>query len=128
MTHNFVVLIAAEIFGSDSFLDYTKLHVGAILPRDSLVPSAKNFEGHFQQLIFNGENYFDQIKSGRRTEYTMTGKFLPTKTSDEALLLYHTLSFENQETYLGLSQFKGHYDINIFFQFRTTKPSGKCYP
>jgi hypothetical protein len=54
----------------------------------------------------------------------MTGTFVPARPGDEALQLYHTLSFENQDTYLGLSQFKGHYDINIFFQFRTTKPNG----
>ena len=123
-TLKIITSISAEIFGSDSFLDYTRLHVGAVLPRDALVPSVKNFDGDFQQLIFNGENYLDQIKNGRRTEYTMTGTFVASKHPDDALMLYHTLSFENQETYLGLSQFKGHYDINIFFQFRTTKPNG----
>jgi hypothetical protein len=55
----------------------------------------------------------------------MTGHFLSPKNPEDSLMLYHTLSFENQETYLGLNQFKGHYDINIFFQFRTTKPNGK---
>lgn len=66
------------------------------------------------------------MKNGRRPDYTLTGTFVPaaSKHPEDSLMLYHTLSFENQETYLGLAQFKGHYDINILFQFRTTKPNG----
>ena len=64
------------------------------------------------------------MKNGRRPDFTLTGTFVSSKHPEDLLMLYHTLSFENQETYLGLPQFKGHYDINILFQFRTTKPNG----
>ena len=82
--------VSAEIFGTDSFLDYTRLHIGALLPRDALVPSVKNFEGFFQQIFFNGDSYLDQVKTGRRTEFTMTGSFVTSPNPDESgLLLYH---------------------------------------
>lgn len=89
-------LFSAEIFGSDSFLDYTKLHLAAILPRDALVPPVKNFEGSIQQLTFNGENYLDQIKCGKRSDYTLTGKFQSRKWAEDTSSHYHQISFRSQ--------------------------------
>ena len=46
--------------GSETFLDYSRLHVGSVLPRDILVPRVKNFVGYVSQLKFNGVDYFDR--------------------------------------------------------------------
>ena len=51
---------AVELMGSETFLDYSRLHVGSVLPRDILVPRVKNFVGYVSQLKFNGVDYFDR--------------------------------------------------------------------
>ena len=51
---------AVELMGSETFLDYSRLHIGSVLPRDILVPRVKNFVGYFSQLRFNGVDYFDR--------------------------------------------------------------------
>ena len=54
--------------GSETFLDYTRFHVGAVLPRDMMVPRVQNFIGYMSQLNFNNEDYFDKMRAGLLSE------------------------------------------------------------
>ena len=64
-----------ELMGSETFLDYTRLHIGAVLPRDGLVPRVANFKGYISQLTFNGLDYFDRMRTGLLTkDYAMTAR------------------------------------------------------
>lgn len=107
--------------GSETFLDYSRLHVGSVLPRDILVPRVKNFVGYFSQLKFNGVDYFDRMKSGLlNQEFAMTATF--SHVDD---IIFNDVTFKNQLTYLGLPQMKAYYDITISFRFKTIEMNGK---
>jgi hypothetical protein len=107
--------------GSETFLDYTRLHVGAILPRDVMVPRVKNLNGFVSQLQFNGVDYFDKMRSGLLTQdFAMTAAF-----SQVDGIIFNDVTFRNQMTYLGLPQMKAYYDISISFRFKTMELNGK---
>ncbi len=56
-------IVPAEIVGTESFLDYTRLHVGSLPAGDALrPPSAPDFKGHVQQLTFNGVPYIEKVR------------------------------------------------------------------
>jgi hypothetical protein len=112
---------AVELMGSETFLDYTRLHVGAILPRDVMVPRVKNLNGFVSQLQFNGVDYFDKMRSGLLTQdFAMTAAF-----SQVDGIIFNDVTFRNQMTYLGLPQMKAYYDISISFRFKTMELNGK---
>ena len=123
MYFKFLLFLSVELLGSETFLDYTRLHVGAILPRDIMVPRVKSFIGYISQLRFNGLDYFDKMKSGLLTkEFAMTAIF--SHVDD---IIFNDVSYKNQVSYLGLPQMKAYYDITISFRFRTLESDGKCY-
>ena len=117
----FLLLPAVELMGSETFLDYSRLHIGSVLPRDILVPRVKNFVGYFSQFKFNGVDYFDRMKSGLlNQEFAMTATF--SHVDD---IIFNDITFKNQLTYLGLPQMKAYYDITISFRFKTIEMNGK---
>ena len=106
--------------GSETFLDYTRLHIGAVLPRDSMVPRVANFKGYISQLTFNGLDYFDRMRTGLLTkDFVMTASF--TQVDD---VIFHDVTFKNPLTYLGLPQLRAYYDISISFRFKTLEMGG----
>ena len=109
--------------GSETFLDYTRFHVGAVLPRDMMVPRVQNFIGYMSQLNFNNEDYFDKMRAGLLSEqFAMTASF--SQVDD---IIFNDVSFKNQLTYLGLPQMKAYTDISISFRFKTMELNGKYY-
>ena len=109
--------------GSETFLDYTRFHVGAVLPRDMMVPRVQNFIGYMSQLNFNNEDYFDKMRAGLLSEqFAMTASF--SQVDD---IIFNDVSFKNQLTYLGLPQMKAYTDISISFRFKTMELNGKNY-
>ena len=54
-----------EIYGSESFLDYSSLHVASIVPSNVDPARAPNFKGHIQQLTFNGVQYIEKVQETR---------------------------------------------------------------
>ncbi|TRY78868.1 hypothetical protein TCAL_10650 [Tigriopus californicus] len=111
--------LVAEIYGSESFLDYSRLHVGAIYPSHVIPSTAPNFIGHIQQLSFNGIPYLEHILSGLYHDHVLSGTF-----GRKRGMLYHTISFASNNTYLILPQMKAYNEVNIYFQFRTLEPDG----
>ena len=106
--------------GSETFLDYTRFHVGAVLPRDIMVPRVQNFIGYMSQLNFNNEDYFDKMRAGLLSEqFAMTASF--SQVDD---IIFNDISFKNQLTYLGLPQMKAYTDISISFRFKTMEMNG----
>ena len=120
MILSFFLVSTVELMGSETFLDYSRLHVGSILPRDIMVPRVKNLVGHISQLRFNGIDYLDKMKAGLlNKEFTMTATF--SHVDD---ILFNDVTIKNQLTYLGLPQMKAYYDISISFRFKTLEMNG----
>ena len=116
----FSSIFTVELMGSETFLDYTRFHVGAVLPRDIMVPRVQNFIGYMSQLNFNNEDYFDKMRAGLLSEqFAMTASF--SQVDD---IIFNDISFKNQLTYLGLPQMKAYTDISISFRFKTMEMNG----
>ena len=114
--------LITEIFGSERFLDYSALYVGAIPPGEMMSAPAPNFVGQVQQLIFNDRPYLEQMRrtgASYSNDVSLSANFL-----DSPMLPYATVTFNSQNTYIGLTPLKANYDIAVSFMFRTLEANG----
>lgn len=69
------ITLSEEAYGSESFLDYTSLHIGGAHPLDdhSEEKTIPPFSGYIQQLHFNGQELIERVRNGIIADYEFTG-------------------------------------------------------
>ena len=86
-----------EVFGAESFLDYSRLHVASIQPSHVMGTPSADFRGHVQQLTFNSVDFLDRIKTGLYNDYSLTGSFVNRRED----IIYQPITFKSKFTYMG---------------------------
>uniref|UniRef100_T1J5X7 Uncharacterized protein n=1 Tax=Strigamia maritima TaxID=126957 RepID=T1J5X7_STRMM len=119
-----------EVSGKHTTLEFRTMHIGAVIglgppaPQQSTtgaggVRETPNFVGHMQQLVFNGDRFFDTARTGQVANMEVTAKF-----GKKELVVHHPVTFKSKHTFVGLSQLKAYSTMNLYFQFKTLEPNG----
>ncbi|XP_076318595.1 neurexin 1-like [Tachypleus tridentatus] len=129
--HNLVVradseTLSGELVGHQMTLEFQDLHIGAYTPSgipiyspQSQARDVPNFVGHMQQLVFNGDHYFEMARTGQLINFQVTAKF-----GKKEQIVHHPVTFKSKYTFLGISQLKAYSTMNLYFQFKTLEPNG----
>lgn len=82
------------------------------------------FEGFLQNLIFNGQAYFEKARDGQLS----TGSIKMTATvGKKDRVLHNVATFKSKYTFVGLPQLKAYSRLNLYFQFKTREANGLLF-
>ncbi|XP_076324369.1 neurexin 1-like isoform X2 [Tachypleus tridentatus] len=108
-----------ELLGHKITLEFQKMHIGAEERTLKLHKDVPNFVGHMQHLEFNGFRYFEMAQTRQLPNFQVTAKF-----GNKEHIVHRPVTFKSKLTYVGLPQLKAYSTMNLYFQFKTSDPSG----
>ena len=116
--------IISNVLSKQAQMGYSKLYFGGIEPGEIITSEAPGLVGYMQQLYFNGQDIFEQVKTGQLDLKIRQANSAQLMESNNEEAVHHAVSFAAANTYIGLPQMKAYSNINVRFQFKTFEPNG----
>ena len=116
--------IISTVLSNQAEMGYSKLYFGGIEPGEIITSEAPGLIGSMQQLYFNGQNIFEQVRTGQLELRVRQANSARLVESNNEEAVHHAVSFAAANTFIGLPQMKAYNNINLRFMFKTFEPNG----
>ncbi len=112
-------LFLADVSGESRSADIDKVYI-ARKPQngDPVLKSRENFVGYMQQMVFNGNHFFEMARTGNLRNIETNANF-----DKKDKLVQFPITFKSTGAYVT-TRLNLYSTFTIFFQLKTTQPNG----